>query len=256
MAVKGCLHIDAPGVVVRDVVVTCTSGRSGEAANGTGVIKIENGASAVIRRVKLNGRRGVHACVWHQGTRAVMARMNCRGVNDGVFSWADTSYSNTTGDHFRLLHSYLHDFTERTANGHIDGYQTEGARHGVIRHNTFLMTSDDGNQSSSALAIWNSRRSSSDIAVSHNLIAGGGFSVYAHDYSPSEANPAGGYGVTDITFSDNVFSTRLFECVGFWGVWFPRGSPTDGWRRSGNSVLETKQDVDAGNPSASGRTCN
>lgn len=253
--IKGCLSVEAPDVVVRDVVIACTSGRTGEGANGTGVIKVENGASADLRRVRINGQRGVHACVWHQGTELVVARMNCRGVNDGVFSWSDTGYSDTTGDNFQVLHSYFHDFTARTANGHIDGYQTEGARHGVIRHNTFLMTSDDEDSTDSAVAIWNGIRSSADISVTRNLIAGGGFAVYAEDYSPSEASPAGGNSVTNVRFADNVFSTHLFGCVGYWGVWYPRGKPTDGWDRSGNTVLETRQGVDAGNPTFQGRVC-
>jgi hypothetical protein len=96
---------------------------------------------------------------------------------------------------------------------------------------------------------------SSDFLVSRNLIAGGGFSVYAEDYSPSEASPNGGYTVTDVRFVDNVFSTRLFPCVGSYGVWFSRGAPTDGWRRAGNRVLETGQNLDNGNPSAGGRSC-
>jgi hypothetical protein len=54
---------------------------------------------------------------------------------------------------------------------------------------------------------------------------------------------------------DNVFSTHLFPCVGSWGVWFPRGAPTDGWRRSGNRVLETGQSLDSGNPTVGGRVC-
>jgi len=44
------------------------------------------------------------------------------------------------------------------------------------------------------------------------------------------------------------------------GVWFERtwapfGGPTDGWRRHGNRVLETGQDVDSANPSGAGLSC-
>ena len=43
-------------------------------------------------------------------------------------------------------------------------------------------------------------------------------------------------------------------CVGQFGTWFDRpgwtydGGPTDGWHRHGNTVLETGQNVDNGNP--------
>lgn len=253
--VEGCLSIEARDVTVRDVAVRCTTGLRGEAANGSGVIAVEDGASARVVHVATDGLRGVHACVWHQGVALVVRALDCHGVDDGIFSWPDTGYSRSTGDHFTIRDSWLHDFTTRTANGHVDGYQTEGAAHGLIAHNTFLMTTDDGNGANSAVAIWDERRDSHDITVRHNLIAGGGFSVYAHDYSPSEADPTGGYSVSDTHFVDNVFSRRLFGCVGYYGVWFPRGRPTDGWHRTGNTVLETGAGIDGRNPTYQGRTC-
>lgn len=253
--ITGCLSIEAPNVTISNVQIACTSGKTGEGANGTGVIKIEDGASATINQVAIDGMSGVHACIWHQGTSMTATAVNCHGVDDGIFSWADTSYSATTGDHFTIKDSYFHDFTTKTANGHIDGYQTEGAANGVINHNTYYMTSDDGNSTDSAIAIWNSIKSSHDITVSNNLIAGGGFSVYAEDYNPSESNPSGGLTVTNIAFSGNKFSTVLFGCVGNYGVWFSRGNPSDGWHRSGNTVLETGASVDAGNPTSGGRSC-
>lgn len=253
--IVGCLDVRASGVVIEHVRIECTSGRTGTAANGTAVIKIEDGASATIRHVGINGLRGVHACIWHQGTSMVATHVNCGGVDDGIFSWADTGYSPTTGDHFVIRDSYFHDFTTHTANGHIDGYQTEGASYGVIDHNTFLMTSDANNESDSAIAIWNSLKGSRHITVRDNLITGGGFSIYAEDYSPSESAPAGGYTVTDIRFVDNVFSRHLFGCVGYFGVWFPRGNPTDGWRRTGNHLLGSSGSLDHGNPSFHGRPC-
>ncbi|HEY7049798.1 MAG TPA: DUF4082 domain-containing protein [Jatrophihabitantaceae bacterium] len=253
--ITGCLSVEAQNVTVRNVQIACTSGETGEAANGTGAIKIQDGASATIDHVDIDGMDGVHACIWHQGTAMTAEAVNCHGADDGIFSWADTSYSATTGDHFTIKDSYLHDFTAKTSNGHIDGYQTEGAANGSISHNTFLMDSDNGNRTDSAIAIWNSLKNSHDISVSNNLVSGGGFSVYAEDYSPSEGNPSGGFTVTNITLTGNRFSTHLFGCIGYYGVWFPRGAPTDGWRRSGNTVLETGADVDSGNPSYQGRSC-
>ena len=97
--------------------------------------------------------------------------------------------------------------------------------------------------------------------MSNNLISGGGFSVYAEDYSPGDGAPGhpsavGGNNLTNVTFINNKFSTFLNgNCVGNFGVWFYRGSwppyyggPTDGWHRSGNVILETGMGVDWGNP--------
>jgi hypothetical protein len=224
-AITGCVDITATDVVLQDVTVTCTSGKQGEAANGTGAVVVGTGASATISHATINGMSGVHACVWHNGVRLGVVAINCSGINDGVFSW-------TPG-----------------GNG----------GHNVSVRDSYLMTSDSpggDNDTDSAIAIWNSMANSTDFTVSDNLIAGGGFSVYAEDYSPSESSPSGGYTVTDVHFNDNVFSTRLFSCVGSYGVWFPRGAPSDGWHRSGNRVLETGQIIDSANPTANGHTCN
>ena len=176
----------------------------------------------------------------------------CVGVNDGIFSWATQTGVDGTGDNFRIEGNWLHAFTTQAANGHIDGYQTEGAKHGVIRHNTIDVSQDQD----STIAIWNGRKSTDDIVVDNNLLAGGGFAAYAEDYSPSEASPAGGYTVTNVSFTNNRFSTVHYGCVGYWGAWFPRGAPSDGWKRTGNTVLETGQKIDTGNPTNNGAPCN
>jgi hypothetical protein len=247
--ITGCLYITAANVTITNVKITCSSGKTGTNANATAAIFIENGASATISRTEIDGTNKNHSCIWHEGTSMTVTAVNCSHVDDGIFSWADSS-SATSGDHFTIQDSYLHDFTVATANGHIDGYQTEGAGDGLISHNTFLMTSDDGNSTSGAISIWNSLKSSHDITVQNNLITGGGFAIYAEDYDPSEASPSGGFSVTNIIFNNNSFSTRLFggTCVGYYGVWYPRGSPTDAWHRSGNKVLETGFNLDNSNP--------
>src|SRR5262249_4058223 len=157
------------------------SGLTGKAANGTAVITVDDGASATIDHVEINGLQGVHACIWHQGESMTARYVNCYGSNDAIFAWADTGFSQTSGDNFTIEESYFHDLTHQTANGHIDGFQTEGAGNGLIHHNTYDMTAD----SNSCVAIWNSLKSSHDIKVDHNLMAGGGAAVYAEDYDPS-----------------------------------------------------------------------
>ena len=246
--VDGGIQVRARNVVIRNSWVSHSAG----GANGSGVVNINPGASATIVNSLLDGKNATHTCIWHEGASMVARTNECRGANDGIFTWATTTGVDGAGDNFTIEDNYLHGFTTAAANGHVDAFQTEGAKHGVIRHNTFDVAQDQ----TSAIAIWNSRKSADDIVVDRNLIAGGGFAVYAEDYNPSEASPAGGYSVTRIRFSDNVFSTVHYPCVGNWGVWFSRGAPTDGWSRSGNAVLETGQNVDGGNPTYQGRVCN
>ena len=238
--ISGGLVIEAKNVIVRNSWITNSAG----GANASAVVDVAPGASATITHNTLDGLNATHACIWHEGTSVVASSNNLFGCNDGIFSWK--------GDNFTLTDNYIHTLTTQAANGHVDGFQTEGAANGVIRHNTFDISQDQ----TSAIAIWNSLKSSSNILIDSNLIAGGGFSVYAEDYSPSEASPAGGYTVTNIRITNNRFSTVHFGCVGYYGVWFPRGAPTDGWNRTGNTVLETGAKVDAGNPTYKGLACN
>ena len=64
--VHGMLDIEAQNVTIENSVVVANSGKTGEDANGTGAIKVEDGASAIIDHVKINGDDGVHACIWHR----------------------------------------------------------------------------------------------------------------------------------------------------------------------------------------------
>jgi hypothetical protein len=217
----------------------------------TGVITIEPGASATILHCTLDGGNATHAGIWHTGTSMSAIANNIYHVNDGIFSWPDGS-NPTAGWNVSIQDNYLHDFTTLAANGHIDGYQTEGSSHGVIRHNTFYITQSQN----SAVAIWNSRRDSDDFLIDNNLAAGSGILMYAEDLNPSERSPGGGYSVTNIVHTNNRFSTAIFPCAGYWGVWYPRGAPTDGWHRSGNMILETGENVDFSNPHVNGRLCN
>lgn len=238
--ISGGVQVRAQNVTIKNSWITNSAG----GANGSGVININPGYSATIDRNLLDGQNATHTCIWHEGKSMVATANECIGANDGIFSWATKEGVDGTGDNFRIENNWLHAFTTSAANGHVDGYQTEGAKNGVIRHNTIDVTQSQ----TSAISIWNGRKNADNIVVDNNLLAGGGFTVYAEDYSPSEASPAGGYSVTNISFTNNRFSSAHYSCIGFWGVWFPRGAPTDGWKRSGNVVLESKLTVDAGNP--------
>jgi hypothetical protein len=245
--ISGGVNVNAKNVVVKNSWITNSAG----GVDGSGVVTLQPGASATIDHSLLDGLNATHTCIWHMGASMVATANECTGVNDGIFSWAATVGVDGTGDNFTISDNWLHGFTTQAANGHVDAYQTEGAKNGVIQHNTFDVAQDQ----TSAIAIWNGRKTSANIAVSNNLIQGGGFSIYAEDYSPSEASPAGGYSVTNITFTNNRFSNSRYACVGTYGVWYTRGAPTDGWHRSGNVLLETGQNLDGNNPIVNGWEC-
>ncbi|MEM8924261.1 MAG: hypothetical protein AAGD35_12235 [Actinomycetota bacterium] len=241
---SGTVVIQAKNVTIRDSTVTV----DGQGGNGGGAIVVNDGGTATIEHVEIDGLGRSHACVWHQGEGVTVDAMECRGMVDGLVAWARTEYSPTAGDNFTLRNSYLHSFTHDASNGHIDGFQTLGATNGLIEGNVFDIPAS-GN---SAVAIWNTRKNASNIRVIGNLMTGGQFTVYAQDNHPSTTG-SGGNTVSNITFTDNRFSTRADVCVGDWGPWYHDtglsydAGPSDGWKRSGNIIIETGQNVDGGN---------
>jgi hypothetical protein len=274
--ITGGLQIAAQNVTIKNSIISYDGGGAG----GSGVININDGASATIDHVDIDGLNHTHSCIWNEGVKGaalpysmVAKNVNCHNVNDGIFSWWWSNDAHAeAGSDFIIQDSYFHDFTENAANGHIDGYQTEGAQNGVINHNTYKMTRTPndidvaGGGMDSAIAIWNDFNQSSptgllatNFQISNNLIGGGGFAVYAEDTSPSEGvgGASGGNQLTNVIFTNNKFSTAIEgKCVGFYGVWFYRptwtpyfGGPSDGWHRTGNMILETGINVDSGNPS-------
>jgi hypothetical protein len=245
--ISGGVQVRANNVVIRNSWIT--NNASGQ--NGSGVVNINPGYSATIERSTLDGLNATHACIWDEGRSMTAVANNCSAVNDGIFLWTTVVGVDGTGDNATIEGNWLHSFTTLAANGHIDGIQTEGAKHVLIRHNSIDVAQDQ----TAAISLWNGRKSTDDVRVEGNLLAGGGFTAYAEDYSPSESSPAGGYSLTNVYFVDNTFSSVHYGCVGYWGVWFTRGAPSDGWRRTGNKVLESGQLIDAGNPSYQGRSC-
>lgn len=285
--ITGGLQITAQNVTIENSIISFDSGGAG----GTAVININDGASATIDHVELNGLDRTHACIWDEGVKGatlaysmVAKNVNCHDVNDGIFSWWWPSDKNAgAGSDFIIQDSYFHDFTENAANGHIDGYQTEGAQNGAITHNTYQMlrTTNDvtvsGGGLDSAIAIWDDYNQGTPtglvaghFTISDNLMGGQpGFLSYAEDYSGPNGiatenvagSAAGGNSLVDVKYIGNYFSNYYDACGGQWGTWFYRGAwpsyyggPTDLWNvsggslRSGNVVLETGENIDTGGP--------
>ena len=238
--VSGGIDVKASNVVIRNSYVTNDAG----GVSGTGVVTIYPGASATVTDSTLDGSNSTHACVWHAGQSMVVKRIDCQRVNDGIFTWPIATGGDGSGDNFTIEDSWLHSFTTQAANGHIDGFQSVGTKHGVFRHNTV----DVSQNQNSAFSIYDERKNTSDVLVQDNLMTGGGFAIYAY-------HAGGPYSLTNVRFVDNVFSNAHYGCVGYWGVWFTRGVANDGWHRSGNTVLETGADLDATNPSVGGQLC-
>ena len=180
--ISGQLKIRAQNVTIKNSYISYDGGGAG----GSGVISIDPGFNASIDHVsEINGLNHTHTCIWHEGSNMTATAVNCYGVNDGIFSWSQGGRPDS-GDNAIIRDSYFHGFTANAANGHIDGYQTEGAAHGLIEHNTYDMP---GN-ATSAMSIWNSQKTSDDFTIKNNLVTGAGFTFYTEDYNGSNGEAA------------------------------------------------------------------
>ncbi len=102
-----------------------------------------------------------------------------------------------------LEDNYLHDFLDFIAQGaHQDCIQITSGSHIVIRHNTCMLQVDGANA-----AIMTGTDSGSDLEFQHNLLAGGGFTVYCGAHT----------GYTDVRVLDNHFSTLYYPMGGYHG---------------------------------------
>lgn len=116
---------------------------------------------------------------------------------------------------------------------HTDGVQWGGARNIVIRNNTILIDpclanfKATGIASDAAVAGWAELGNVDTSVVDHNLLAGGGYTVYMQIKDSFKWNSA--------SFTNNVLDRRygggdgkpLGSTSGIWGVLFPDGIPSN-----------------------------
>ena len=121
-------------------------------------------------------------------------RVNIHGTGDGLRANGGVT----------IQDSWIHDLYECGV-CHNDGIQlTEGS--GVlIKHNTI----SNSHSQTSAILIKGDQGSISGVTVDGNLLAGGGYTVYALSAA---------YPVTSISFVNNVFSTMFYPKSGYWGA--------------------------------------
>jgi hypothetical protein len=91
------------------------------------------------------------------------------------------------------------------SSAHFDGFQSDGGNHLTLRHNTIR------NPCSQTSAILMSTNTSpiSDVIIDHNLVAGGGWSIYC---GTSEGGVA-----ANTRYTDNIISKQFFPKGGFYG---------------------------------------
>ena len=133
----------------------------------------------------------------------IATRVDVSGSPDGV----------SMGSNSKLIDSYIHDLGDYEG-AHNDGINADGRTNTEIIHNTVL------NQIGQTSAITvGTTEYGTDVLVRDNLIAGGGYSIYA----------GLGRGTKGIVMQNNVFSRRYFQNSGAFG-------PVAYWNNSGGNV--------------------
>jgi hypothetical protein len=186
--VTGEINVTAPDVTIRNVRV-----RSGSAAwllvtrNDTGTTTLD-GVS-----VEAESGAAVGRGVFQIGNgRLVVANSRILGTQDGCVC----SRGAITDSYIRL--------GPNQHGAHNDGIQSGGGRGLLIRHNTIL----NPNGQTSAIALFEEFGPQVDVRVEDNLLAGGGYTIYAGSGKkrPSAVRVVG-----------NVFSRRFFRTGGSYG---------------------------------------
>jgi hypothetical protein len=124
------------------------------------------------------------------------------GTEDGV----------RMADNSTLVDSYVHDL-QGSSSSHYDAVTADGYRGWRIEHNTIL------NPHPQTAAVWigDARYGPSSGVLRNNLLAGGGYTIYA---GPGAA--------PGLTVTGNVFSQRYYPRCGSFGA-------ITGWVGSGNT---------------------
>ena len=186
--IRGCVNVQAPGVVIRNSRVSCANfiviASFGGAYTGAGLLVEDS-------EIDCQNTGGTA----FGDTNFSVRRVNIHGCENGF----DLDGENS------IVDSYIHDLYQ-SAEAHTDGAQITPVGHDItIRHNR--MYANDGTS-----AIISPKVSSgllTNVLIQENLLAGGAYTLYCQQ---------GGAG-NNYRVIDNHFSTIFYPKVGAYGAW-------------------------------------
>ena len=208
--VRGCITVTAKNVTIRNVKITC--GASYVISVRAGDPNVDGGwqaadAALVVEDVDINmsGQLEGKAIAFSGYT---LRRAHIHGGSDC--------------GHFGVNVVIEDTFCNIPAGGpndgpHYDGYQSDGGRNIVIRHNTIRVPYSQ----TAAILMSTNTSPIRDVSIVNNLVAGGGYSIYC-------GTSAGGPVLGTFTFSGNVVARTYFARGGYWGP--TTECPAAGWR--------------------------
>jgi hypothetical protein len=183
--IKGSVIIDAPNVTLKNCKVT---------NGGNNVVLVKPGITGtVIKNCEIDNLSAGGQCIAGQGT---FLANNIHDCADGI---------DVRGDNTVIQDNFIHRLNG-TADSHLDGIQADGGFSNLtINHNTVI---NEQNQTS-AVMLDNYWGPIDAVAITNNLLVGGGYTVYINEVAKGQA---GGGPVTNVTVTNNRIGR------GFWGT--------------------------------------
>jgi hypothetical protein len=189
--VRGSITVTAPDVVIRDVRLVMTNSAYGIRSFGwqhnTSGLRIEN------VEIDLNGFDMASGIAFDN---YAARRVWFHGGLDCAHAGRNVSIVDSFCDLPRLRPG---------SSAHADGFQSDGGGRYVFRHNTIR----NPNGQTSAILLSTNSGPISDVVIDHNLLSGGGYTVYCGTTDGGTAS--------NVTYTDNIISREFFPKGGFWG---------------------------------------
>jgi hypothetical protein len=220
----GCISVRAPGVVIRNSRVTCSSGYA--------AVNVDDGAFTGTPLLVEDSEIDCQVSLIHGIGEAniTLRRVEVRGCMNG----GDLNQNILVED--SLIHklsnagSDPHEDGIQLAGAHLEGGQwVPGTKNITLRHNTIFGMNVAGNFGTSAIISNNAAASDENVLIEGNLLAGGAYTLYC---------PADGAGV-NYRVLGNHFSRQFGAKVGFYGM----STNCSDEVQSGNVIHETGEAV-------------
>jgi hypothetical protein len=187
--INGCVFVNAANVIIRNSKILC-SGPGAINNNSTGLLVVDS-------EISCNGTLGSAALGWRNFTARRINAYACENI-----IWAENNVV--------IEDSYIHDPIDYdpVTDPHTDTVQIpRGATDITIRNNTIY--GNYVNQDSFGNSAITVGGGTSNILITENLLAGGGYTVYCNQPGPGN----------NFRITNNRFSRIFVSSVGGFGPW-------------------------------------
>lgn len=196
----------------------------GEPSNTGALVQGASGLNLRFENVEVNAN-GYSRGIQSDGSHLIVTRSKFTNTTDSAVEKNDRNMSSD----MTVTDSYISSdcsWVTRDPGSHTDGLQWGGARNVVVKNNTIIIEANmNGCVSNSAIGGWAEIGNVNSAVIDHNLLAGGGATVYMQAKDAFQWSSA--------SFTNNVFDrryggagcTKTKQTSGLWKALYPSGLP-------------------------------